>query len=238
MMAKKRDERIPDAETLVSMIEKVQRKHKKRSIDPDFDLTGAMPVIDMAQRNRRSKQILVAMVLLGMVLFSTLEYVDIRIKAPTPRAASASTQTVLTSTPDQMPVIDQIQSQQTGPAAPQQQAPALDEVLNALIWLGDQSLKEFKLTYPPQDNAYYYYGRLLELDPGNQTAITGILEIAEQYAVLAEEAMIKNDIDKMTSYIDIGLKINPDNRSLISLKGFVEKNQSGFMSTLKSFFSN
>lgn len=238
MMAKKRDERIPDAETLVSMIEKVQRKHKKRSSDPDFDATSSIPVMDMAQRNRRSKQILVGMVLLGMVLFSTLEYVDIRIKAPAPRAAGASTQTVLSTAPDQIPVIDQIQSQPVGSVAPQQEAPALEEVLNALIWLGDQSLKEFKLTYPPQDNAYYYYGRLLELDPGNQTAIAGILEIAEQYAVLAEEAMIKNDIEKMTSYIDIGLKINPDNRSLLSLKGFVEKNQSGFMSTLKSFFSN
>jgi len=239
MMAKKRDERIPDAETLVSMIEKVQRKHKKRTLDPDFDITGSMPVMDPAQRNRRAKQILVGMILLGMVLFSTLEYVDIRIKAPAPRVASASTQTVLTNTPDQMPVIEQIQTQTTATPAPAQQpAPALDEVINALTWLGNQSLQELKLTYPPKDNAYYYYGRLLELDPGNQTAIAGILEIAEQYAVLAEQAMIKNEIDKMASYIDIGLKINPENRSLLSLKGFVDNNQSGLMSTLKSFFSN
>ena len=37
MMAKKRDDRIPDAETLVNKIESLQRKHKKRTggLDPD-----------------------------------------------------------------------------------------------------------------------------------------------------------------------------------------------------------
>ncbi len=238
MMAKKRDNRISDTDTLVAKIESLQRKHKKRTVSLDFDATSSNQLVDPEQRNRRAKQVLLSMLLLGMVLFSTLEYVDIRIKAPASMTANTSTQTVLTNTPDEPPLIEQIQTQT---AAQEQQvdqdAPALDEVINALTWLGKQSLQDFKLTYPPRDNAYYYYGRLLELDPGNQTAITGILDIAEQYAVLAEQAMIKNEIDKMTSYIDIGLKINPQNQSLLSLKGFADKNQSGFMSTIKSFFS-
>jgi serine/threonine protein kinase len=244
MMAKKRDQRIHGAESLVEKIEKLQRKHKKRTVDLDFDVTGTMPAPDPRLRNKRANQILVGMILLGMVLFSTLEYVDIRLKTPAPKFVNASTQTVLTNTADQTPVIQQVQSQAAVAAttpeaaqAPQQPAPALDEVLNALTWLGNQSLQEFKLTYPPKDNAYYYFGRLLELDPGNQTAIAGILEIAEQYAVLAEQAMVKNETEKMKSYIEIGLKINPDNRSLLSLKGYSENTQTGLMSTIKSFFN-
>ena len=239
MMAKKRDERIPDADTLVGKIEKLQRSLKKRVVDPDFDITGAFRPVDSEQRNRRAKQVLVGMVLLGMVLFSTLEYVDIRLKTPASKTVNATTQTVL-DTPNQTPVIEQVQSAasasvETGQS--EQKAPELAEVLNALTWLGNQSLQEFKLTFPPKDNAYYYFGRLLELDPGNKTAIAGILAIAEQYAVLAEQAMIKNDIEKMSSYIEIGLKINPDNESLLSLRSFADNHQTGIISTIKSFFS-
>jgi len=240
MMAKNRDQRIPDTETLVAKIEKFQRKHKKRLLDGDFDLTGAFARMDPEQRNRRGKQILVGMLLLGLILFSTLEYVDIRLKTPVSMTANASTNTVLTNTSEQIPIIEQGQS---GTATTQtvptqfQLGPAPDEVINALTWLGNQSLQEFKLTYPPKDNAYYYFGRLLELDPGNQVAIAGIFNIAEQYAVLAEQAMVSNDLEKMTSYVDIGLKINPKNESLLSLQQFVENHESGFLNTLKSFFS-
>ncbi len=244
MMAKKRDQRIHDAEALVERIEKLQRTHKKRKVELDFDVTGTMPTPDPRLRSRRANQILVGMILLGMVLFSTLEYVDIRLKAPAPKFVNASTQTVLTNTPDQAPVIEQVQTQAAAAEAtpetvqaPQQPAPALDEVLNALTWLGNQSLEEFKLTYPPKDNAYYYFSRLLELDPGNQTAVKGILEIAEQYAVLAEQAMIKNETENMKSYIEIGLKINPENSALLSLQGYSNNTQTGLMSTIKSFFN-
>src|SRR5690606_15452111 len=58
MMAKNRDQRIPDAETLVHKIAKLQKKHKKRVLDPDFDITGALH-IDPAVRDKRGKQILV-----------------------------------------------------------------------------------------------------------------------------------------------------------------------------------
>jgi len=240
MMAKNRDQRIPDAETLVHKIEKLKRKHKKRVLDHDFDITGALGRIDPGQREKRGKQILFGTILLGLILFSTLEYVDIRLKTPAARTANASTNTVLTDAQTQIPILEQAQSQVAAPQASQvtvQEVPALDEVINALVWLGNQSLQDFKLTYPPRDNAYYYFGRLLELDPGNRLAIEGILNIAEQYAVLAEQAMANNDMDRMTSYVDIGLKINPNNASLLSLKRYMENHRPGFLNTLRSFFS-
>ena len=106
-----------------------------------------------------------------------------------------------------------------------------------MTWLGNKSLDELKLTYPPKDNAYYYFNRLLEMNPGNDTAIKGIYRIAEQYAVLAEQAMVNNELDKTSSYVDIGLRIDPNNQALLSLRQFVQNNQAGFLNTVKSFFS-
>lgn len=244
MMAKDRDKRIADAETLVQAVEKLQRKHKRRLADLDFDITGTLNQIDPAKREKRGKQILVSMLLVGLILFSTLEYVDIRLKAPTtPRGANASTNTVLTETSGNVSIVEQVQSRAEAAPAPTMQQPTpvagpdLDEVLNALIWLGDESLTAFKLTYPPKDNAYYYFNRLLELDPGNQVAINGIYRIADQYAVLAEEAMRNNDLEKTASYVAIGLKIDPNNQALLSLRQFMQNYKTGFINTIKSFFS-
>jgi serine/threonine protein kinase len=241
MMAKNRDNRIPDTDTLVQAIEKLQRSHKKRILDVDFDITGVLSHMDPIKREKRGKQLLVGILLLGMVLFSTLEYVDVRLKSPTTRTANASTNTVLTETPIKLPVVTQVQNVESVPTPVQtpvqEKGPALDEVLNALVWLGDQSLNELKLTYPPKDNAYYYFSRILELQPGNQVGIDGIYKISKQYAVLAEQAMVDNDLEKTATYVDIGLRIDPQNESLLSLKQFVQNNQTGLINAVKSFFS-
>ncbi len=241
MMAKKRDERIPDAEALLEEVKKLQRKHKKHAFDIDFDITGVLSRMDPDQRDRRGKQILLSVLLLSLVLFSTLEYVDIRLKTPAPRSAMASTSTVLDSTPGQVPIIEQVSRRTVAEPSVDQmavkQVPASEEVINALAWLGNQSLKDYKLTYPPRDNAYYYFTRLLEIEPGNEIAIRGILEIAEQYAALAEQAMINNDFAKTAVYVDIGLRINPANEALLKLQEFVNNHETGFLLTLKSLFS-
>jgi serine/threonine-protein kinase PpkA len=242
MMAKDRDKRIPDAESLVQKIEKLQRKLTRHTLD--LDITGTWTHMDPAQRDKRGKQVLVGMLLTGMVLFSTLEYVDIRLKTPAARVATASTETVLSETPVQIPVAPQ-QDPMDLQATPEETSnteapdpgPDLDQVINALTWLGNKSLDEFRLTYPPKDNAYYYFSRMLEMDPGNQVAINGIYNIANQYAVLAEQAMVKNELEKTASYVDIGLRIDPNNQALLSLRQFVQNNQSGFVNTIKSFFS-
>jgi hypothetical protein len=44
------------------------------------------------------------------------------------------------------------------------------KVVDALTWLGTHSLNEYRLTAPPKDNAFYYFTRLGQLDPGNEAA--------------------------------------------------------------------
>lgn len=252
MMAKKRGERFPDAEELIRDITRLQKKRRREGLSADFDMTAQAIIEREELRNRRSKQILVGLLLLGLILFSSLKYVEVRLKEP----AAVRTDRVSTDS-----ILAEASPAAAGTPSPGRQAPADpgapadgegeeeaeaeaatqppgEEVIKALTWLGKQSLEEYKLTYPARDNAYYYFTRLLELDPGNETATRGILSIADRYAMLAEQSMARNEWEKTAAYVDIGLKIDPDHRSLLALKELVEKQDTSLLATIKSLFSS
>jgi serine/threonine-protein kinase PpkA len=296
MMAKRREDRFPDAEALIHAIAKVwdvRRRAQRLSETGTFDAVAMASAV----RERRAKQVLGALILLGMVMFSSLKYVEIRLKAPSAPAEPVSAQAILASAPDLAPPLPAAGAQpqagaevpdNTGtepaaapnpttnaevpagagaepapaPPAPAQKvaaanpppeaeaettqppvaatpaAPPPAEVAQALLWLGKRSLEEYKLTYPPKDNAYYYFNRLLEMDPGNQNAVTGILEIANRYALLAEQSLAKDELDKTTAYMEIGLRINPDNEALLAMKNMIHSKDRSFFSKMKSLFSS
>ena len=251
MMAKKREHRFPDAESLISDIKKLQQQDRMKSVMDQLDSTGEHLSATGQSRVKREKKVLLGLILFGLVLFSSLQYVEIRIKRSPTRPAQASIDTVLDKKPLDLtaeikpvpaanantaatPAPDQ---PQTSLAAPAGQPPVTEEVTRALKFLGRQCLEEYKLTYPPKDNAYYYFSRLLEIQPGNNEAIKGILEIADRYSFLAEQAMLNNDNKKSSAYIDIGLRINPKNEALLSLKNLVKSQNTSLWSTFKSLFS-
>ena len=73
---------------------------------------------------------------------------------------------------------------------------------------------------------------MLELDPNDEIARQGMLDIAERYAYLAEREIAQNRYDKAEAYINIGLQINPHNEALLTLKTIVVDNRD------KGFFEN
>jgi len=79
---------------------------------------------------------------------------------------------------------------------------------------------------------------MLKMDPGNQEAIRGILEISDRYAVQAEQALAKNENEKMLTYIEYGLRINPQNESLRALKLLAGSQDTSLLGAIKSLFSN
>ncbi len=288
MMAKRREDRFPDAEALIHAISKlreVRRRVQRLSETGTFD-AGA---VSSATRERRAKQVLGALILLGMVMFSSLKYVEIRLKAPAAAVEPVSAQTILATAPELAPPLQgagekgpamvtpapaeastsadgpavggaepaptapapvetaasaaapgtaEVAAATPAPNAPPQSAPPPAEVTQALLWLGKRSLEEYKLTYPPNDNAYYYFNRLLEMDPGNQDAVTGILEIANRYAMLAEQSLARDETDKTTAYVEIGLRINPDNEALLALKEMMQSQNQSFLAKMKNLFSS
>lgn len=254
MMAKKREQRFPDAESLIIDIKKLQQQDNMKSVMAHLDSTGEHLSISGQMRIKREKRVLLGLVLFGLVMFSSLQYVEIRIKSSPSSNAQASTDTVLGTNPVDITAVPNPPPQQTPatgstttPAAlpqPQdagpgtaEQPPVTEEITRALKFLGNQCLEDYKLTYPPKDNAYYYFSRLLEIKPGDKEAMNGIMEIADRYSFLAEQAMLKNDYKKSSAYIDIGLRINPKNDALLSLKTLVKSQNTSMWDAFKSLFS-
>ncbi|MEJ2760851.1 MAG: serine/threonine-protein kinase [Gammaproteobacteria bacterium] len=244
MMAKKRDERIADADELIIEIQRLQRKRRRRAVEVGLVAPEEMtPKQRFEHRQRRSKQILAGLLLLGLILFSSLKYVEIRLKSPiVVRTDRVTTTTVLDKGPIHLAVqaaaaASKENRNTAAPSSSSAPSPSTQQVIKALTWLGKQSLDKYKLTYPPNDNAYYYYTRLLELDPNNQTAIRGILSIADHYATLAEQAMARNEWQRTAAYVDIGLRIDPHNRSLLALRELVKKQNASLLATIKSLFT-
>jgi tetratricopeptide (TPR) repeat protein len=110
------------------------------------------------------------------------------------------------------------------------------QIGDALLWLGHHSIDEFRLTLPPRDNAYYYFSRLLQLDPSKTAAQEGIRKVAAQYAFLAERETAQGRFDEARSYIRIGLQIDPNNQSLHLLSELTDKPKAGFWGALTSLF--
>ncbi|MFT5132435.1 MAG: serine/threonine protein kinase [Gammaproteobacteria bacterium] len=258
MMAKKRGDRFAEAGDLITAIESLQSKRSKMTTITDFDITGFGAANDDEIRKKRASKILMGLLLLGMVMFSSLKYIEIKIKSEPSKNAQSSTSTVLDEMPLIIPTVNVVPVEDiktdevntsTGIEQPTPDAkitpppvtkpePVSADVLKALDWLGKQSLEEYKLTYPAKDNAYYYFSRMLEMDPGNQQAISGILEISNRYAQQAEQALAKNQHDKMLTYIEYGLRINPRNEALLTLKSLAGSQDTSLLGTLKSFFTN
>ncbi|MDZ7734823.1 MAG: hypothetical protein U5P41_00700 [Gammaproteobacteria bacterium] len=169
--------------------------------------------------------------ILSAGFFGTVLYVDARLNRPDNKLPQASTETVLNDIQAAGAASDKPD------AAFSDAGPNREEVIRALTWLGKQSLEEYKLTYPPKDNAYYYFNKLLEIDPGNETARTGISNIADRYAILAEQSLARNETGKTATYVNLGLRIDRDNRTLLSLQSILEQEQdSGLADMFKGLF--
>ena|SRR3990172_3775810 len=249
LLAKRREERFPDAEALTAEITKLHAKLLNANRLRDSGLTDDSLDTSTSLRGKRSKQILIGLILLSLILFSSLKYVEVKIKDTSVAVDQVTTNTVLTETPlginpTQPSVAGNPDGADTDTVlGPNQAAPGpavqlpTPEILKALTFLGRQSLEEFKLTYPPRDNAYYYFTRLLELDPDNQDALNGIMEIANRYSILAEQSMIKNEVDKTQAYVDLGLRIDPNNEALLAMKSFVKTQDNSLVSTIKRLLS-
>ena len=248
MMAKTLNERFTNAEEMIASIKKLQAKENNKTAVPDFDITGQVEVRPEKEKpGKKSMVVLLVLLCISAVFFFGLQFVEIRIKRSEVKIDQVTTDSVL---PDSAsPVIISHTPQETAQTVQEEAEtttqitesvenipPVSEEITRALAWLGKQSLDEYKLTYPPKDNAYYYYSRLLEIQPGNRTAYEGILAIAERYAVLAERSLANNEIDKTQTYINIGLQIDPQNKALLSLQSIIGKNKTGIWDTIKSLF--
>ncbi len=110
------------------------------------------------------------------------------------------------------------------------------EVMQALRWLARKCLADYRLTDPPKDNAFYYYSRMLDIEPGSTEARRGILEIANRFALLAERELASHRYREAQSYVGMGLRIDPGNASLLALKPLAENPPRGILARIADLF--
>ena len=239
MMAKKREDRFRNCEAMIEYIQEFKDKYTKGPEVSEFEATVAEKIdapIETVAPKKNLNPILMILLIIAFSVNIILHFVEKSI-AITPKPIVPTMQTNIPSNTDALK--RQAGIMETGPGSENTlaQESASPAVRGALIWLGKQCLEEFKLTYPSKDNAYYYFSKLLEVEPDNAEAQQGIKMIAERYAILAEKSMAENDYQKSLTYISIGLQIDPNNDSLHSIRRFIEdSNDPTVLDALKDIF--
>lgn len=236
MLAKKREDRFGDCAAMVEYIKEIKQQYQHRATVTELDLTVAddQSRVDSGKHVKKPNSTLLVALSIAILINIGLKIIEINIKGPSEKKTNITTQSTLLQ-PDATETAEsgiEPGSTETG------QVKASPAVKKALLWLGRQSLDDFRLTYPPKDNAHYYFNKLLETDPNSKEAQTGLLMIAERYAILADQALAKNDYEKSRAYINIGLQIDPNNDSLLSLLSLIDELEQGsFWDTVKSMLS-
>lgn len=239
MMAKDRNDRFRDAESVLHYIERSNRQGIFRvagelSEEPDFETTGVQdpPPVTRVKLGRaksvKLRTLLSAIALLCAAAYGALMLIERRMTdAEVPRAVPVAM--AIEVIPD-----EEIAHDATIDVSAKVQP---DKVAAALRWLGTHSLNEYRLTAPPKDNAYYYFSRLLQMDPDDEAARQGLLQIAARYVILAEREIADGNHEQARSYIAIGLQVDPDNKSLPALFELAAPAKRNFFAALFRIFN-
>ncbi len=244
MMAKDRNDRFRDAESLLHFIDRLAERGIIKTAaaiaqEPDFDITSeeqtpaetnVTRVSLRPGRSRKLQPLLSAIAILCAVVYGVLILIERRLtEEAVPRVVpAAATIAIISEDPW---IASQAGSESVGlPGA------RGGKVAGALLWLGTHSLNEYRLTAPPKDNAYYYFSRLLQMEPGSEDARQGLLGISERYVILAEREVAEGNHDQARSYITIGLQVNPKNERLLVLRDLADPGDRGLLATFFSIF--
>ena len=107
--------------------------------------------------------------------------------------------------------------------------------IKQLMLKAEISTSSYKLTYPEEDCAFFYYSEVLKLDSGNHEAKQGIEEIPTRVASLAKRRMKKFRYINAINLIEQGLAIDPNHSELLSIqKELSEKFPIKLLNSLKN----
>jgi hypothetical protein len=232
MMAKERDERIPDAKSLLRELELLSPEGAVAAVRHGPHAGPASASSPWSQRKRLGTLATCLVLLLGaMGIFygyaKTLqEAAVVRHTAP----ANGPSANLAGPLPSAVPAPE-------AAGVPGPGGVSRGEVARALEVLALKSLRDDRLTQPPADNAHYYFSRLLALEPDNQTARQGFREIAERFLVLAEKDFSRRNYVKAQGYIALGLQVDPENGELLDLQSIIEHRDRSFVDILLGMFS-
>lgn len=243
MMAKNRKNRFRDANSVLHFIHHLEQQEsekdlvgvggsKAKKMPPDEHFTSHLQ--NPIKKRKWSTYILMGLLLLTGSGFTFVSYMNSKLNA---EITSLNTIQAEVANLDSMVRLAPIPVSGSKPLKVSRPG-EIEEVSKALGWLARKSLEEYRLTAPAKDNAYYYYVRLLEINPNNKSARQGLRLIADRFAFLAEKELAENNYKSAAGYIDIGLQINPNHKTLKQLKELTTTSQRNLFDSIKTFFSS
>ena len=233
MMAKARKDRFRDTRSLIHFIAQMRRNGIVKSTaemaaNPDIDVTAeragsgvttqTMLLAAARPRLRPLQWVLIGLLVLCGIGWGVLLTIERGLEPPT------QARVVATTSLEVRPTSEAVMPAGTAP----------EQVAQALLWLGRHSLDDLRLTEPPHDNAYYYFSRMLQLDPANRDARAGMLAVAARFAMLAEQAIADDRFEQARSYVALGLQIDPANRTLQEMREIATADKVGFWDAVAS----
>jgi tetratricopeptide (TPR) repeat protein len=105
---------------------------------------------------------------------------------------------------------------------PQPQA-EIQSQIDELLRAAQAALSDYRLTTPEHDNAYYYYQKVLEIDPENHQATAGLSLVADRYLALARRAFAKGQDRKAEHYVQLGLQVKSDHPELLAFNDMLTR---------------
>ncbi|HKI74296.1 MAG TPA: hypothetical protein VJ998_06625 [Pseudomonadales bacterium] len=96
----------------------------------------------------------------------------------------------------------------------------------ALLQQAQYDVDHNKLTTPLNDNAYFYYLRVLSYDKDNQAARQGIADIAEKYLEWSIDNANDGNISLATRYLGRAKSIDPDHPNIPAVTRLIDEHQS------------
>ncbi len=91
-----------------------------------------------------------------------------------------------------------------------------DDLIKQHLARAEESLAEFRLTTPSEDNAYFHYKAVLEIDPDHEGAHKGLRQVVDRYILLIDKAIQKDQADFAQVYLNRAKNILPDSPYLKS----------------------
>jgi hypothetical protein len=97
--------------------------------------------------------------------------------------------------------------------------------IDALLASAADALSDYRLTVPEHHSAYYYYQKVLALDPHNRQARSGFAHIADRYYWLAKKNFDDGKDKFARQYVDTGLQVKPDHPELLALRHKLDRQE-------------
>ena len=137
-------------------------------------------------------------------------------------AGSAGVSPPVTTTPV-APVENDAVSTASMPAEPVTLTPEQQDKIAKLLKVASISEKTGRLVWPPTSNAAFVYRTVLQIDPNNTEAQSGLRSIADKLYAQAEEMLQNGDREALKAHIDLCREAFPNDERFVRILQLAQK---------------